>query len=609
MPIFDYKGQDGRELLSDAWVLHSYTAGTAAFGALYGLVGAAVPDIIQNEKPPEGWRALTAEELGLSQDHVDITGSFKGEGPVFNGALAAQAHVFGKFDENGNLTKVSFSIAATSFATDILEYPAMFDNSYIHGFDYLLNAVKDYTTDHGLTGSDVLVNGYSEGAGVANGMYAQKDTAWGGFFADSDYVTGATPKITDSAGIYNFGFENDVVHRLGGTSNNFIDGALSALDGNDAEYLSTTDNIVLFDDVYSTSLWPYLQFSVLNPLNWVAHIEAVLINPIEWIGGSTFYEYIEKDSTILLNYLSDLTRPFTWMQDKDTATSSHFGTPAFLLGGTKDDKIADGRSDDFVDGFAGNDQVRLTTGTDLVAGGAGTDRVSVLGSASDYEAVRTSDGTLFLFDTTGKYGLKELTGVEKVEFSGSSHGDLADLLNATYDFSGSRLDGPFFLNKSYSSFREGTAQADSLGGTSARDRLFGLDGNDQLSGAGGNDLLHGGDGNDTLNGGDGKDALYGGAHNDVLNGGKGDDFLSGGVGSDQFVFSQDFGRDVISDFNVHENGQDTLVFSSQVFSSVQAILNSAVQRGNDTVITSGQNSVTLTGFDRIDLTANQLSLA
>lgn len=605
MAIFDYKGEDARELIAEAYGLTAYSSGQAFTLGLFDKLGALVPSIVSTSTPPEGWRELTPRELGLDDSRLDITGSYKGEGPTFDGLFSSQAKVLGKFDDAGNLTKVSFNIAATStpFVTDIIDYIPMFDNSYIDSFNYLLDALKDYSTSNGLSGEDVIVTGYSLGAGVANGMYQSKDEKWGGFYAESDYITGASPKIADSDGIYNIGFENDVVFRTGGTADNWIDGAISALTGNDTPYRSTTDNIVLFDDVYATPLWPYGPFSILNPTGWAAHLEGALFNPVERIMNSTFYDSIERDSTIVLSHLSDLTRPFVWVQDKDASTSDHFGTPAFLLGGEKGDKLSDGRSDDFLDGFAGNDEFRLTTGTDVVAGGAGKDKAAVLGNAGDYEAIRTSDGTVFLYDTTGKYGLKELSGVEEVVFAGNVHG----ILDSTYQVTPSKLDGFLWNDVSYSAAREGGAGNDTLTGTGGRDRLFGQGGDDQLSAGAGNDLVHGGAGNDVLRGEAGNDALYGGAGNDLLDGGAGNDFLSGGVGSDRFVFTGTaFGSDTVSDFGIHENGHDTLGFSADLFANVEDILAAARQVGSDTVITHGSNSVTLIGLQRAELTTNDL---
>ncbi|AJO77810.1 type I secretion target [Pseudomonas sp. MRSN 12121] len=618
MAIFDYKGQDGRVLISDAWNLATYTSGVATVGALYNIPGAVLGEG-NTFALPQGWREISASELNVDSSHLDLTGSFKGEN-----VFGSQARVFGQYNDSGQLIKMGFSIAGTNSLTDLLGYPAMIDNSYIRGYDYLLDSIKDYATGHNLTGKDVLVTGYSQGGSVTNSMYLGKDTLADGFFKDSDYFGMASPKVGNDDGIFNFGFENDIVHRLIGEQTDLGGAIIDALKGSDANYSSSTDNIVLFDTVYSLPTWPNGPFSVANLSGWVAHIEGIFINPIQRIGQSTFYDYIERDSTIVISNLDPVSRAFTWVSDKQTATSNHFGTPAFLLGTGSDDKLQDGSNDDFLDGFAGNDSFRVSTGTDIVAAGAGDDKVFLKGAASSYEAVRLSDGSLFLNDTSGRYGLKELHGVEHVEFEtslanalgdlpivGGLFGSVGQVLTPAYTVTSGKLDyeGLFGADKSYARATEGTQLADTLKGTAARDLIFGQGGNDRLEGGAGNDLLHGGDGNDVLLGGSGDDALYGGAQNDVLVGGQGNDTLSGGVGSDLFVFDQGgFGHDRISDFNVHQNGFDQLVFSKSLFASAAAVIGATSQQGSDSLIVAGDSSITLVGFNPAQLSADMISL-
>ncbi|AIG00807.1 type I secretion target [Pseudomonas fluorescens] len=619
MAIFDYKGQDARTLISDAWTLATYTSGTATVGALYNIPGAILGEG-NSFSLPKGWREINASELDVDNSRLDITGSFTG-----GGVFGAQARVFGQYDSSGQLTKMAFSIAGTNSPIDLIGWPAMIDNSYINGFDYLLDAIKDYAVAKNLSGKDVLVTGYSQGGAVTNGMFLTKDTLADGFFKDSDYFGMESPKVGNDSGIFNFGFENDVVHRLIGEETNLGSAAIDALTGSDINYTSTTDNIVLFDTIYALPTWPNGPFSIANLTGWAAHLEGIFINPIQTISQSTFYDHIEQDSTIIISNLDPISRSFTWVSDKATATSNHYGTPAFLLGTASGDKLQDGRSDDFLDGFAGDDSFRVSTGTDIVAGGAGSDKVFLKGAVANYEAVKLSDGTLFLNDTTGQYGLKELHSVEFVEFEtalatatsqlpfvGGFLSSVGQVLTPAYAVTSDKLDyqGWFGSDKSYNKAIEGTAQADSLIGTSGRDLMFGQAGNDTLSGGAGNDLLHGGEGNDTLLGGTGNDQLYGGAGNDILVGGQGNDLLSGGVGSDVFVFDQaGFGQDRISDFNIHQNGLDVLVFSKSLFASVDAVLSAASQQDNDTVIQTIDGSVTLVGFSPANLTADMLSLA
>lgn len=618
MAIFDYKGQDARKLISDAWVLASYTSGSATVGDLFKIPG-LVLDGNNNFSPPKGWRELSASELNVDKSHVDLTGSFKGEN-----TLGAQAKVFGQYDDSGQLIKMAFSIAGTNSLTDVLFYPAMIDNSYIRTFDYLLDSIKNYASDRALGGKDVLVTGYSLGGGVVDNMYLARETLADGFFKDSDYFGMESPKINDGPGVFNFGFENDVVHRIVGGETDLGSAIIGALGGSDANYASSTDNIVLFDTIYALPTWPNGPFSIANLSGWAAHIEGLFINPIERIGQSTFYQYIERDSTIIISNLDPISRGFTWVTDKQTATSNHFGTPAFLLGTDSADKLQDGTGDDFLDGFAGNDSFRVSQGTDVVAGGAGDDKVFLKGTVDTYEAIRLNDGTLFLNDTTGRYGLKELHGVEHVEFEsgltnsvsqlpliGGFFGGVGEVLTSGFTVTSGKLDyeGLFGRDKAYSTALQGSQLADTLKGGSGRDLIFGMDGNDRLEGGAGNDLLHGGNGNDTLLGGSGVDQLYGGAGNDVLIGGQGNDLLSGGVGSDLFVFDQaGFGNDRISDFNLHQNGLDLLVFSKSLFASTAAVFGASSQVGADTLIQSGDSSVTLVGFSAANLSADMISL-
>lgn len=588
MPIFDYKGEDARPLLSDAWGLAAYTGiqSFASEGALpianpllnitYGTTAA----------PPDGWREIPASALGIGPEHVDFLGFIMGDGPTLQGLQTSQAKIWGEYDDAGKLIKISLVLAPTNNATDVIDYPAMITGEYIHAFDYLLEALQAYTQAQGLTGKDVLVTGYSLGAGATNDMFALKDTDWNGFYAQSDYLAAEVPKIVDRPGIFNIGFENDVVYRAAGDAENVSDALDTILFPNDPKFNTTVDNLILFDDAYASPLWPYGIFSIPNLTGWISHLEGVFINIVDKIGNSSFYEYIEQDSVILVSHLTAPTRAITWVYDRATPTSDHFGDPGFLIGTEFADRLQDGRSDDFLDGFAGSDRFRLSTGTDTVAGGEGTDAVDLAGAAGQYDALRTADGTLFLLDRTGVNGLKELHDVERVTFQGT--------LLTTYKVGATALDGGLLKQIAYVAHQDGAAGADTLNGTAATDRLFGLAGNDRLSGQRGDDLLHGGDGDDALVGSVGNDTIYGGAGNDTLRGDAGDDLLSGGVGGDRFVYRDAaFGHDVISDFNIHEHGHDLLVFSFDIFASAGAVLAAAHQQGDSVVIDTGGNSITL----------------
>lgn len=106
---------------------------------------------------------------------------------------------------------------------------------------------------------------------------------------------------------------------------------------------------------------------------------------------------------------------------------------------------------------------------------------------------------------------------------------------------------------------------------SAFERLHAGDGNDRLTGnardnlifaARGDDLLFGGRGDDLLLGRSGDDALSGQAGKDRLAGGWGADTLTGGDGRDVFVFFDNFGRDLITDWT---DNHDSLQFDDAIW--------------------------------------------
>jgi triacylglycerol lipase len=156
----------------------------------------------------------------------------------------------------------------------------------------------------------------------------------------------------------------------------------------------------------------------------------------------------------------------------------------------------------------------------------------------------------------------------------------------------------------YAAHREGGAGADALTGGGRADALFGLAGNDRLSGGNGDDLLVGGAGRDRLTGGNGADRLFGGAGDDLFVGGAGDDTMSGGFGSDLFDFRAGLaGDDVVTDFDMGEEGDDRLRFSRVDFASFAEVVAHAREDGDALVIEGENGSVRLMGLQLVDLTA------
>ena len=77
------------------------------------------------------------------------------------------------------------------------------------------------------------------------------------------------------------------------------------------------------------------------------------------------------------------------------------------------------------------------------------------------------------------------------------------------------------------------------------------------------------------------DVIIGNAGNNVINGLAGDDTLTGGLGKDTFLFSADFGHDIVTDFTV---GQDHIKLALTDLHNFADVLAHAEQTAKGVVI-------------------------
>ncbi|MEQ4532673.1 MAG: hypothetical protein ABN478_15405 [Mixta sp.] len=159
------------------------------------------------------------------------------------------------------------------------------------------------------------------------------------------YIAFASPTAYEEGGkVLNVGFENDPVFRV-------LDGAdltLSTFFTHDDNYESITDNIVNFNDYYSSSLWNALPQSLVNIVSWLSHMPFCYENGMQRILDSEFYSLTERDSTVIVANLSDGARSDTWVEDLNRYANKHTGT-TFILGSEKDDLIKGGEGIDYHD--------------------------------------------------------------------------------------------------------------------------------------------------------------------------------------------------------------------------------------------------------------------
>lgn len=89
------------------------------------------------------------------------------------------------------------------------------------------------------------------------------------------------------------------------------------------------------------------------------------------------------------------------------------------------------------------------------------------------------------------------------------------------------------------------------------------------------------------------EAILGSTRSNTLTSTSGDDFFFGNGHPDTFVFAANFGHDVIKDFVAGGRGHDTIQFSTSTFDSFASVLSHASQVGQDVVIATGSDTLTL----------------
>ena len=293
-----------------------------------------------------------------------------------------------------------------------------------------------------------------------------------------------------------------------------------------------------------------------------------------------------------------------------------------LYGGAGDDELIGGEGNDELFGESGNDILRAGAGTyNLLRGGEGSDHLY----AGDDDGARMygDEGNDFLYGGAGRDDMRGGAGndmfyasadKDRIEGGEGSNGGIdtvsyensADIggTNGAADGKGVTLD--LSVKDSGFSFASGddtdivkdienligTARSDTFTGDAKANVLRGLAGDDILKGNRGNDRLVGGDGADTLVGGAGNDTLVGGTGADTLEGGVGNDILVGGLGADIYVFSGNWGEDIIRG----DADGGTLNFKDKADLAGLSFTHTEANGLQTLVVRLGGNSITVQNF-------------
>jgi spore coat protein A, manganese oxidase len=250
--------------------------------------------------------------------------------------------------------------------------------------------------------------------------------------------------------------------------------------------------------------------------------------------------------------------------------------------------LAAGSAYSLLNGTARADSLALTTNANYYADlGAGDDQLSVGFTLVGGVRVVGGTGNDVIIAGAGKDDIK--TGGGNDRFIGTV-GDGSDQYDAgagvdTYDLS--RTAAAAAVNLA-------TGRATSL--ETGTDTLNGFE---NVTGGAGADTITGNALANLLSGRQGNDIIVAGAGNDILIGGVGNDRLSGGVGNDTFVFTNDFGHDIVTDFTVGTLlAHDTLDLRGLGFlnfADVQAHIDAPMVGATGVLLHAGGNDVMLTG--------------
>ncbi len=304
-------------------------------------------------------------------------------------------------------------------------------------------------------------------------------------------------------------------------------------------------------------------------------------------GDDTIYDFTAGADKIDLTGIAGITNfndlSITESDDGVTIDLTKNGGGTIFLDGTALDNLDAG---DFIFADSGpppvedyDDWQYGTDGRDTFQGTSGDDRYDGLG---DKDEIHGNAGDDYLRGGAGNDALHGGTGNDTLVGGGGAdrvYGDAGD-------------------DKLY-----GGEGNDLLADTSGENTLYGGSGGDWLYGGSDEDTLYGGEGSDLLNGQAGDDTLYGGADWDKLYGRAGNDTLTGGAGTDQFIFEDDNGNDIITDFT---DGEDAIDLTA--IKGITGIGDLTITAdGDDTVIdltAHGGGSITLENVDTDDMDAS-----
>lgn len=293
------------------------------------------------------------------------------------------------------------------------------------------------------------------------------------------------------------------------------------------------------------------------------------------------------------DYFTDYCSYYKGMSDRITAgVNAVTGTNTYI-GTNGADYYSGSYLKDYIFGEDGDDSLYGGTGDDYIVGSAGNDLLDG-GAGNDFLEDNGGDDTYVFTKGYGEDTIKDSGGSNKLSFTNITADDI--WVNGTGDYDVTIKIKGTKDSLVIKNFREDEALADytlvfkdktmhctdkespfkHICGTESDDVLkaavdgsviHAFGGNDIVAGSRGRDIIYGNGGADSIAAGEENDVVYGGADDDMLSGeagddiiwgeagcdtldgGSGNDYLFGGTGDDTYVFAENYGRDIVEDYD------------------------------------------------------------
>ena len=308
-------------------------------------------------------------------------------------------------------------------------------------------------------------------------------------------------------------------------------------------------------------------------------------------GTSCFTEYSNHYSENYAYIVESTKSGNTYLGTESNDSYNGTSKNDFIFGESGNDNLHGGNGNDAISGGSGNDTLYGDSGNDILIGDEGNDTLDG-GTGNDTLKGGYGDDTYIFAKGYGNDTIIDSDGLNTLRFKGIKPSDIlvngTDEYDATITIKGTNdtlvikdfrkseeyrnydleIDGvKMHVTDKDSPFRhiyggngDDVLKAvvddsimhafggdDTVYGSKENDVIYGNEGNDTVYAGNGIDFVYGGDDNDAIFGEEGDDIIYGDNGDDILDGGAGNDILYGGAGNDTYVFSRDYGTDVIDD--------------------------------------------------------------